>query len=239
MLPLRDKVKSRTRPYVVYFLIVSCLIVFIYEITLSYNEIVKFFFEYGVVPAFFASGEIWQQRGFFEQIMPLFTSMFLHSGWSHIIGNLWILWIFGDNVQDRMGPLRFSLFYSLSGIAAMSVHAITNWGGMIPTIGASGSIAGVMGAYLVFFPRARVLTLVPFFFYFTIIQVPAFVFLLAWFGLQFFNGTFSLLAPTGGAGVAWWAHVGGFAFGMITAKLFQKGAFPPVDINIVARKGWK
>ena len=236
MLPLRDKVKSNTFPIIVYAIIVLNVIVFIYQLSMDNMKLLEFFYYYGVVPAFLGGDEYWEIRGAFSQLFPFISSMFLHGGWMHIIGNMWTLFIFGDNVQDRMGRGKFVVFYILSGIASMLLHTFTNWGSTTPAIGASGAIAGVMGAYLVYFPRAKIVTLLPLIFYFTIITVPAYVFLIIWFGMQFFNGTFALLSSGGGGGIAWWAHVGGFAFGALTAKLFQKGDPPMVDINLVAEK---
>lgn len=236
MIPLRDKVKSNTFPIVVYAIIVLNAIVFFYQLSLDNMKLMEFFYYYGIVPAFLEGEQYWEIRGVFSQLFPFISSMFLHGGWMHIIGNMWTLFIFGDNVQDRMGRRRFILFYFLSGIASMLLHAFTNWGSATPAIGASGAIAGVMGAYLVYFPRAKIVTLLPLIFYFTIITVPAYVFLVIWFGMQFFSGTFALLAEGAGEGIAWWAHVGGFAFGAITARLFQKGNPPLVDINLVAEK---
>lgn len=236
MLPLRDKVKSNTFPIVVYAIIVINAVVFFYQLAMDDMQLIEFFYYYGIVPAFLGGDQCWEMRGAIGQLFPFISSMFLHGGWMHIIGNMWTLFIFGDNVQDRMGKGRFFVFYILAGIASMLLHAFTNWGSTTPAIGASGAIAGVMGAYLVYFPRAKIITLLPLIFYFTIITVPAYVFLIIWFGMQFFSGTFALLSEDGGTGIAWWAHVGGFAFGAIAAKLFQRGNPPKVDINLVAEK---
>lgn len=236
MLPLRDKVKSLTTPVILYFTIGINTLVFIYQLSLSPEKLKIFFYEFGVVPYFLENEAVWQIRGVVDQLTPFVTSMFLHGGWLHIIGNMWILFVFGDNVEDRMGKWRFVLFYALSGAASMLVHAITNWGSQVPAIGASGAIAGVMGAYLVFYPRAKIVTLLPIFFYFTIVTIPASIYLLIWFGLQFLNGTFALTNPTAGGSIAWWAHVGGFAFGAITAKLFQKKDSIGIDINIMRER---
>jgi len=236
MLPLRDKVKSLNRPYLVYGLILVNTLVFLYQLTLTPESLRYFFYEYGVVPYFLENEMAWELRGPLDQLLPFLTSMFLHGGWLHIIGNMWILFVFGDNVEDRMGRRRFIIFYLLAGIASMTVHAWTNAGSQVPAIGASGAIAGVMGAYLIYFPRAQVVTLLPIFFYFTIVTVPASLYLLIWFGLQFLNGTFSLINPVAGGGIAWWAHVGGFAFGVLTAKLFQRSDSIGIDINIMRER---
>jgi hypothetical protein len=154
-----------------------------------------------------------------EQVFALFSFMFLHGGFLHILGNMWFLHIFGDNVEDRMGPIRFLLFYLLCGWASGFAHLWANWTSTVPTIGASGAIAGVMGAYLILFPGARIITLIPIFFIPYFIEIPAVVFLGIWFLFQFFYA--SLSGPEGGGGIAWWAHIGGFVFGMIAVKLFS------------------
>lgn len=236
MIPLRDMVKSSTTPVIVFTILALNAGVFAYQLSLD-EELTNFFYSFGLVPAFLGDQYVWMSRGPFLQLMPFFTSMFLHGGWLHIIGNMWILFIFGDNVEDRMGHGRFILFYLLGGLASMALHTATNWGSGIPAIGASGAIAAVMGAYLIYYPRAKIITLLPIFFYFTIITVPAYFFLIFWFVLQFFSGAFALMAgPGGGAGIAWWAHVGGFLFGVATAKLFQKAKPPRQDVSPMARR---
>jgi membrane associated rhomboid family serine protease len=152
---------------------------------------------------------------------PFFTSMFLHSGWLHLIGNMWFLWIFGDNVEDALGHFRYLIFYLTCGIFAGVTHTIFNWGSHIPAIGASGAIAGVRGAYIVFFPRARVLTLIPLIIFFFTVRIPAWVILGYWFLLQFVTGVGSLGVNTAG-GVAVWAHVGGFVLGALIAFMIHR-----------------
>jgi len=144
--------------------------------------------------------------------------MFLHGGFLHILGNMWFLYIFGDNIEDRLGHLRYLIFYLLTGIAAGLVHLLTNWNSKIPTIGASGAISGVMGAYLILYPRARVLTLIPIFLFFQFVEIPAFLFLGYWFLLQLFSAG---LTRGDVGGVAWWAHIGGFVTGIIFVKLIE------------------
>jgi len=148
--------------------------------------------------------------------------MFLHGGWLHLFGNMLYLWIFGDNVEDRLGHLRYLIFYLLSGIGASFVHIWLNPSSRLPTIGASGAIAGVMGAYFTLYPRARVITLLPFFFFFYLVEIPAFFFLGFWFILQFVSGSTALLTRLPHGGIAWWAHVGGFLFGATLNFLFRK-----------------
>jgi membrane associated rhomboid family serine protease len=177
----------------------------------------------GIVPARYTHPD-WAQRVGFRaaDYWPFLTSMFVHGGWAHIIGNMWALWIFGDNVEDRMGPLRFTLFYLICGLVAGVVHSLTNPNSVVPTVGASGAIAGVMGAYFVLFPYARVVVLVPILFYPLFFEVPAVTFLLFWALSQAFSGALALVGPGGVEGVAWWAHVGGFTAGLVLHPLFVR-----------------
>jgi membrane associated rhomboid family serine protease len=166
-----------------------------------------------------------------QQIFSFFTSMFLHGGWLHLIGNMWTLWIFGDNVEDRLGRAKYLALYLAGGVAAALMHIFTNAGSMVPTIGASGAIAAVMGAYFRFYPHARVETLIPPLVFGPIFRFPAVIFLGWWFLLQFFNGAMSLGARNEGfSGIAWWAHVGGFLFGFVICLFAssQRRPGPPV-----------
>jgi membrane associated rhomboid family serine protease len=223
MIPLRDKNPSGRFPLVTALLIITNVLVFIYQLSLREN-LTPFFQRYALIPAnivfFRESPGISLAPVFF----PFFTSMFLHGGWFHVIGNMWYLWIFGDNIEDRLGHMRFLIFYLLCGIGAASAHVAWNPHSTAPCVGASGAIAGVLGAYLISFPFARVVTLVPIFFYLTVIEIPAVILLVFWFVLQFFSGTLSIAvtAQTGGGGVAWWAHVGGFVAGMILINVFPR-----------------
>ncbi|MBW2122908.1 MAG: rhomboid family intramembrane serine protease, partial [Deltaproteobacteria bacterium] len=176
------------------------------------------FYLYGIVPVRYSNPDVALHFSISEQIVPFFASMFLHGGFLHLLGNMWFLYIFGDNVEDRLGPFRFALFYLMSGVAAGLIHLISNWHSQLPTIGASGAIAGVMGAYFLLYPRARVLTLIPIFFIPLFFEVPAFFFLGYWVLIQLLYGTMTH-GMTGG--VAWWAHVGGFLFGMASVRLFE------------------
>lgn len=212
MIPLRDTVPSSRFPIVTLCIIGVNVVVFFAEINLSQRALDHFFQHWGVVPLRFTHPRL--QANYFT----LLTSMFLHGGWMHIIGNMWSLWIFGDNVEDRLGRGGFFLFYLLSGLAAGAVHIVTNPASTVPTVGASGAIAGVMGAYLLLFPHATVVTLVPIFFFLQIIELPAVFFLGFWFLTQLFSGTLSLTAGVQQAGgVAWWAHIGGFMVGFLWA----------------------
>ncbi len=203
MIPLRDTQPSYSPPVVTILLIVVNAIAFFYELSLdpfSRNHLIA---HYGIVPEHL-------------RYSSLLTSMFLHGGWMHIIGNMWFLWIFGDNIEDILGHFKYLLFYLACGVAAALAHVVTNMDSRMPTIGASGAIAGVMGAYLVKFPRARVLTLVPILFFLTTFELPAAVLLGYWFLIQFFNGFGSVAySHVSEQGVAWFAHVGGFLVGIV------------------------
>ena len=210
MIPLRDVIPSRTTPYITVTIIVLNVLAWLFELALPADVRTVFLQVYGVVPADFHA-------------TTLITSMFLHGGWMHVLGNMWYLWIFGDNVEDRLGHGRVIVFYLLCGtIAALGQIAIDP-GSTLPTIGASGAIAGVMGAYFVLYPRSRVLTLIPLIIFWEIIELPAIVLLGFWFVMQLFSaGTIAITASTGGGGVAFAAHVAGFVVGMIGGLLFRK-----------------
>ncbi len=215
MIPLRDTVPSRTFPIVTIFLIVINVFIFFFEVSLGPN-LEKLLFTYGLIPKkYFLVSHL-------NRYTPFFTAMFLHGGWIHVLGNMWYLWIFGDNVEDAMGHRRFLLFYILCGITAGLTHIYTHPSSSLPTIGASGAVSGVMGGYFVLFPHARITTLLPVFFFITIVQIPAVFFLFFWFMMQFFNGAFSVVSPHAFSGVAWWAHIGGFIWGIILVLIFRK-----------------
>jgi hypothetical protein len=190
------------------------VLVFLMEINMGSLALERFFHAWGIVPLRFTHARFQSAGNYFT----LLSSMFMHGGWMHIIGNMWSLWIFGDNVEDRLGRGGFLLFYLLSGIAAGAVHIVTNPASTVPTVGASGAIAGVMGAYLLLFPHSTVLTLVPIVFFMHVVEVPAVLFLGFWFLSQLFSGTLSLaVAGAQAGGVAWWAHIGGFVVGFLWA----------------------
>ena len=218
MIPIRDTNRSRNYPVVNILLITAN--VFVYLVELGQGPLqARFVYVYGLVPARYSVPEIASYFTPWQQVIAFFSFMFLHGGFWHLLGNMWSLYIFGDNVEDRLGPVRYLIFYLLCGWISGLSHLITNLYSEIPTIGASGAIAGVMGAYLVLFPSSRILTLIPIFFIPYFIEIPAFLFLGLWFLLQFISA-----AGSGGraAGIAWWAHIGGFLFGMILLKLFIK-----------------
>ena len=201
-------------------LIVLNVAVFIYEFALGQGAN-GFIMRNGLIPAgIMGAGGV---AGVPFKPYTLITSLFLHGGWLHVGGNMLYLWIFGDNVEDRLGHVRFLIFYLLCGVAASFTHVLANPASTVPTIGASGAIAGVLGAYFLLYPKSKVLTLLPLGFYLQVVQVPAFLFLGFWFLLQFVVGAASLSAGAAGReGVAWWAHVGGFAAGAGLQFVFRK-----------------
>ena len=217
MIPLRDVIPSRTTPYITVTIIVLNGLAWLFEISLPHDVLNEFITVYGVVPAAFSAP-------------TLITSMFLHGSWLHVLGNMWYLWIFGDNVEDRVGHGRFIVFYLLCGIAAALGQVAVDPNSMLPTIGASGAIAGVMGAYFVLYPHSRVLTLIPWWFL-QIVELPAIALLGFWFLMQLFSaGAIAVTANThGGGGVAFAAHVVGFVAGMGGVFVFRKRELDPWD----------
>ncbi len=214
MIPIQDTVQSRSVPLVTWGLIILNSLVFFYELSLPPEQLERLIAMLGLVPARLKyDADAW---------WTLLTCMFLHGGWIHIIGNMWMLYLFGDNVEDRMGPGRYLIFYLLCGLAASLTHLAINPNSGVPTIGASGAIAGVLGAYFVLFPTAQIITLIPIFIFPLFIEIPAVIFLGIWFVSQLFNGTLALGGTQDSAGVAFWAHVGGFVAGMVLLPLFKK-----------------
>ncbi len=209
MLPLRDVIPSRTTPYVGISIIVINTLVFLYELTMPDRMFEQFVLTFGLVPAVFS----W---------VSVFTSMFVHADWLHFLGNMLYLWIFGDNVEDRVGHGRFLVFYLICGVAAAAVQTAFNPLSVVPMIGASGAIAGVLGAYLVMFPHSRVLTLIPIFIFIQLIEIPAVILLGLWFLLQIVSGLGSLGGPEDTGGVAFWAHAAGFLVGLVLIWFFKR-----------------
>jgi membrane associated rhomboid family serine protease len=222
MFPIRDTVVTRHVPFVTWLLIGVNVVVFLVELSLPQRQVAELFYLFGVVPARYTQPEWAAAIGFPASFWPFLTTMFLHGGWLHVIGNMWMLWIFGDNVEDRMGPLRFLSFYLLCGVAAAAVHTVTNSGARVPAVGASGAIAGVMAAYLVLYPRARIVAVFPVFFWPLFFELPAFFYLGFWFLIQFFSGTLALVSPAQATGIAFWAHIGGFLTGLAIFSLFLR-----------------
>ena len=217
MIPLRDTIPARRFPVVNTAIIVLNVLVFLFEMALGPEQQDQFIWQWGLVPA-----QFWQGGGVFRWL-PLFSSIFMHGGWWHLISNMLALYIFGDNVEDRLGHVRYVAFYLVSGLIASFAHLVAYRVSSLPTVGASGAIAGVLGAYLVLYPRARVITLVPIFYFIRIVEIPALIYLGFWFVSQLFNGLFSLAYADvfQGGGVAWWAHIGGFVFGLAIVWLIR------------------
>jgi membrane associated rhomboid family serine protease len=211
MIPLRDVIPSRTTPYVTFSLVALNALVFLFQLTLG-DGVEEFILYFGLVPAAFS----W---------VAVLTSMFVHGGLLHFGGNMLYLWIFGDNVEDRMGHGRFLVFYLLCGAAAALAQTISSPDSVVPMVGASGAIAGVMGAYFVLYPRSRIVTLLPIFVFFHIVEVPAIFFLGFWFLLQLLSGVGSIATATGGepaGGIAFWAHAAGFVAGLSGVLVFRR-----------------
>jgi membrane associated rhomboid family serine protease len=244
MIPVGDRQPTRTIPYVNIAIIAVNFLVFFYELTLSTqatlfspSELDLWFQDWGAVPAC-----ITDSLGLKPDVDPRavailcegdrtlvtpFTAMFMHAGWLHILGNMLFLWVFGDNVEDALGHVRYLLFYLLVGLAATAAQVALNMTDFVPMVGASGAIAGVMGAYLVMFPQARVAVIVPFLWFLGSTYVPAIVLIGMWFLIQLMSGVGSIgYATGGGGGVAWWAHIGGFVAGLLLISLFRPGRRP-------------
>lgn len=217
MIPIRDATRSKTFPAINTLIIFLNIVVFFWQLSLG-PKLKEVLYLYGIVPIRYSDPTLAIRFSRFEQWFPFISSMFLHGGLFHILGNMWFLYIFGDNIEDKLGHIRYLLFYLLCGVSAGLIHLFTNWGSKIPTIGASGAISGVMGAYLLLYPYSRILTLIPIFFFIQFIEIPAFVFLGYWFLIQLFSAT---LTPKNVGGIAFWAHVGGFVAGLFFVKLFD------------------
>ena len=221
MIPLRVDVQRHSVALFNGLLILLNVAVFFYELSLPPRQGQALVFAFGLTPAqmqlLFASPGITLGQAF----LPMLTSMFLHGGWLHLLGNMLFLWVFGGSVEEELGHFQYLFFYLVCGVGAAIVHTIFNWGSKIPTVGASGAISGVMGAFVVLFPRARVTTLIPALFLFFTVQIPAVLMMGYWFFIQFFSGVASLGISDQG-GVAWWAHVGGFLLGAFLAVGVRK-----------------
>ncbi len=216
MIPIRDTLSSKNYPVANTAIIGLNVLVYLIQITQG-GQTEQFIYIYGLVPARYSVPHIASYFSTGQQLFSLISFMFLHGGFWHLLGNMWSLYIFGDNIEDRLGSLRYLLFYLLCGLISGLSHLLLNLNSNVPTIGASGAIAGVMGAYFLLFPKSRILTLIPILFIPLFIEIPAYFFLGIWFLLQFLSA-----AGSGSAGgIAWWAHIGGFLSGMILLKLFH------------------
>ena len=215
MIPIRDTAQSKNYPIVTTAII--GLNVLIYLVQLSQGPgLDRFIYTYGLVPARYTVPEVSAYFTIGQQLVAPLSFMFLHGGFLHLLGNMWSLYIFGDNVEDRLGPIRYLIFYLLAGIASGMFHLLSDTQSMVPTIGASGAVAGVMGAYFITHPNSKILTLIPIIFIPWFVEIPAFIFIGIWFAMQLLN------AAGGGGGIAWWAHIGGFIFGILFLKVALK-----------------
>ena len=225
MIPIRDIAPSQNYPVVNNSIIGINVVIYLVQLTQG-QGVDQFIYIYGLVPARYSIPHIAHYFSVSQQIFSLVSFMFLHGGFWHLLGNMWSLYIFGDNVEDRWGHVRYLLFYLLCGWLSGLTHLFFNLHSTVPTIGASGAIAGVMGAYIILYPRARILTLIPILFIPWFIEIPAFIFLGFWFIMQFINAT---ARHVGSGGIAWWAHIGGFVFGIVCLKIFL--ALPRTGIS--------
>ncbi len=217
MIPLRDTIPSKGYPLVNYTLIGVNILVYLIQISQG-RGMEAFVYTYGLVPARYFDPQIASYFSFGQQLFPLVSFMFLHGGFWHLLGNIWFLYIFGDNVEDRLGSFYYFIFYLSAGLASGLLHLALNLHSTVPTIGASGAIAGVMGAYLALYPGARILTLIPVFIFPWLVEMPAVFFLGLWFMIQVLH---AMVGDTVGGGIAWWAHIGGFVFGMACIRLLN------------------
>jgi membrane associated rhomboid family serine protease len=200
-------------------LIIVNVLIFFRELSLG-DELEVFVYRFAVIPA--RALDLWAEGAVIQSAKPFLTAMFLHAGWWHLIGNMLYLWIFGDNVEDKMGHVGFLVFYLMCGMGSSLAHTLSEPSSIIPSLGASGAIAGVLGAYIILFPRSRVVTLVPIFFFIHFVEIPAFVFLGIWFLMQLMSGLAWSGAQSTGGGIAWWAHIGGFAIGAVLMPFFRR-----------------
>ncbi|BEQ16333.1 rhomboid family intramembrane serine protease [Desulfoferula mesophila] len=220
MIPIRDENPLQGTPYVTLGLIALNVLVYLYQFTMSPQQEMIFAYQYGVVPALLTGAlEVPQPLAWFPQPLTLVTSVFLHGGFLHLAGNMLYLWIFGNNVEDRLGPVRFVVFYLVGGVLASLAHVLADPASQLPMIGASGAIAAVLGAYFLLYPRANVVVLIWFFFFVQLIRVPAVIVLGVWFLFQ--------ILGSGGPGVAWMAHIGGFVVGLVLIRFFLPRAGGP------------
>jgi membrane associated rhomboid family serine protease len=231
LIPLRDTIPRRTTPLVNTLLIVLNVAAFVLEL-LQGPELERFIRTFAFVPVRFFHPSLFPGWSFSASVVTVFTAMFLHGGFLHLAGNMLYLWIFGDNVEDALGHFRYLVFYLASGVAATLLQAFLWQSSDGPNLGASGAIAGVLGAYFVLYPRARIVTLVPLFIFFPLVEVPAALYLLFWFLMQFWMGSSSLFARSMGGGVAWWAHVGGFVAGLVMVAVLKPARRPPPRYRI-------
>ncbi len=239
MIPLRDDNPTTTRPVVTVSLIAANALVFLYQLSLGPKAGELFVFQYGAIPAAITgTTSLPPDISAIPPLLSIITSMFLHGGWINLLGNMLYLWIFGNNIEDAMGHVRYFAFYLIAGLAASFSHILSNAGSVIPSIGASGAISGVLGAYCLLYPRARVLVLVPLGFFLRLMYLPAWIALGFWFVLQLIS---SMVSSGEGGGVAWWAHIGGFLAGILLVGLFKKRSirfFNPPHVRPGSQVQW-
>jgi membrane associated rhomboid family serine protease len=218
MFPVRTSVPTRYPPVVTWALILTNCAVFLFQTSLSPRELEWFLFTFSLIPARYFTPLVFGEPSLLDYL-PFFTNMFLHGGWLHLIVNMWTLWLFGPAIEDRLGPFRYLVFYLLCGVLASVTHAVFNATSVIPALGASGAIAGVLGCYLRLFPFARVIVVVPILFLPLFFEIYGYVFAGLWFAMQVLQGAAEFFTPADGGGVAWWAHIGGFAAGLVFGSL--------------------
>jgi membrane associated rhomboid family serine protease len=222
MIPLHDTIPSRQLPVVNWLIIGANALVFLFELSLPEYKLDLFIRIFGLVPARFTNPEWAEWMGYSHSWLPLLTNMFLHSGWGHFLGNMWTLYIFGDNVEDRMGSGRYLVFYLLTGLVAGLTHLYLYPSSTVPAIGASGAISGVMAAYMFLFPHSRIVFFIPIFFLPYFIELPALLYISAWFLGQFVSGITVLAITDQAGGIAFWAHIGGFIAGAVLYRFFAR-----------------
>jgi len=230
MIPLRDTIPAKNYPVITTAIIGANILIYLLQLVQG-SGLDRFIYTYGLVPARYTAPEVRIYFSSAQQLLSFVSFMFLHGGFWHILGNMWSLYIFGDNVEDRLGPFRYLVFYLLCGITSGLAHLLTNPHSNVPTIGASGAIAGVMGAYFILHPKAKILTLIPIIIIPYFVEIPAYFFLGIWFVLQFINAAGSQADVSG---IAWWAHIGGFIGGMIWLKIFL--ALPQTGVSNKVRR---
>jgi membrane associated rhomboid family serine protease len=227
-IPLHDHIRRQTFWYFTLGLIILNILAFLFELTLG-TDLNRLVFLFGIIPARYTVPAVAVHTPAGGLVVPIFTSMFLHGGWLHLLGNMLFLFVFGRSMEDRFGHLRFLLIYFLGGLAGALLHIVLNAGSPVPTIGASGAIAGVLGAYFISYPGARITTLIPVLFFFWTVELPAILLLGYWFLLQFLSGfQMQAIQSATHGGVAWWAHVGGFVMGIVLALILPPRRRRPV-----------
>lgn len=221
MFPIKDTIPAERTPVVNWLIILVNLVVFLFELSLTDEELKTFFYGFALVPSKVNADTLGSARTMgLISFMPFFTNMFLHGGWGHFISNMWTLFIFGDNVEDKMGRTKYLIFYVLCGITASTTHYFLNIDSTVPALGASGAISGIMAAYMFLFPTSSIIFLIPVFFIPLFVPISAFIYIAIWFIGQLMSGTFHLVSGSGATGIAFWAHIGGFVGGLLLHRLF-------------------